>query len=162
MGDVQSQNEEGYILARKVAPGGGDTYFHIEIGAYWGSNGYLLADGEETDPPTHPGPDYLGEHYIAELDIPSGWVLQSISCQITSDSSTPSSYQVDLANSRVIIQYNDPNDLVECTFTNGRPSTIPVGGVVVPANTFAILAPWLAVIGLVGCIGTIAVVAKKR
>jgi hypothetical protein len=31
-----------------------------------------------------------------------------------------------------------------------------------PANTFAIAAPWLAVIGLVGCIGTAVVVAKKR
>jgi hypothetical protein len=37
-----------------------------------------------------------------------------------------------------------------------------VGGVVIPVSTFAILAPWLAVIGLVGCIGTIAVVVKKR
>jgi hypothetical protein len=37
-----------------------------------------------------------------------------------------------------------------------------VGGVVIPANTFAMLLPWLAVIGLVGCIGTVVVVAKKR
>jgi hypothetical protein len=38
----------------------------------------------------------------------------------------------------------------------------PVGGVVMPANTLAIVAPWLAVIGLVGCIGTAVVVARKR
>jgi len=37
-----------------------------------------------------------------------------------------------------------------------------VGGIVIPVNTFAVLAPWLAVIGLVGCIGTVVVVAKKR
>ena len=37
-----------------------------------------------------------------------------------------------------------------------------VGGCVQPVNTFALLSPWLAVIGLVGCIGTIAVVTKKR
>ena len=37
-----------------------------------------------------------------------------------------------------------------------------VGGCVQPVNTFALLSPWLAVIGLVGCIGTVAVVAKKR
>jgi len=37
-----------------------------------------------------------------------------------------------------------------------------VGGVVMPAGMFAILAPWLAVIGLVGCIGTVVVVARKR
>lgn len=36
----------------------------------------------------------------------------------------------------------------------------PVGGVVMPANMFAILGPLLAVIGLVGCVGI--VVAKKR
>jgi len=38
----------------------------------------------------------------------------------------------------------------------------PVGGVVVLVNTLALVAPWLAVIGLVGCIGTIAVVVKKH
>jgi hypothetical protein len=37
-----------------------------------------------------------------------------------------------------------------------------VGGVVMPANTFAVLAPWLAVIGLVGCIGVVGVVVKRR
>jgi hypothetical protein len=37
-----------------------------------------------------------------------------------------------------------------------------VGGVVMPANTLSILAPWLAVIGLVGCIGTVVVATKKR
>jgi hypothetical protein len=37
-----------------------------------------------------------------------------------------------------------------------------VGGVVLPVNTFAILAPWLAVIALVGCIGTVVVIRKKR
>jgi hypothetical protein len=42
------------------------------------------------------------------------------------------------------------------------PLVLPVGGVVVPANTFALVSPWPAVIGLVGCIGTAAVVAKKR
>jgi hypothetical protein len=37
-----------------------------------------------------------------------------------------------------------------------------VGGAVVPANTLALVAPWLAVIGLVGCVGTAVVVRKKR
>jgi hypothetical protein len=37
-----------------------------------------------------------------------------------------------------------------------------VGGLVMPANTLALVAPWLAIIGLVGCIGTVVVVAKKR
>jgi hypothetical protein len=43
------------------------------------------------------------------------------------------------------------------------PIVAPVGGVVVmPVNAFAVLAPWLVVIGLVGCIGTAVVIAKKR
>jgi len=37
-----------------------------------------------------------------------------------------------------------------------------VGGCLQPVNTFALLSPWLAVIGLVGCIGTVVVVAKKQ
>jgi hypothetical protein len=37
-----------------------------------------------------------------------------------------------------------------------------VGGVVTTANTLALVAPWLTVIGLVGCISTAVVVAKKR
>jgi hypothetical protein len=46
-------------------------------------------------------------------------------------------------------------------FTFSTP-TAAVGGVVIPVNKFAVLAPWLALIGLVGCIGTVFVVAKKR
>jgi hypothetical protein len=38
----------------------------------------------------------------------------------------------------------------------------PVGGCLQPVNTFAVLAPWLAVIGLVGCIGVVGVVVKRR
>jgi hypothetical protein len=37
-----------------------------------------------------------------------------------------------------------------------------VGGVVMPVDTFAVLGPWLAVIGLVGLIGTVVLVARKR
>jgi streptogramin lyase len=42
------------------------------------------------------------------------------------------------------------------------PAASPVGGYLSPMNTLVILAPWLAVIGLVGCISIIVVVAKKR
>jgi hypothetical protein len=41
-------------------------------------------------------------------------------------------------------------------------SPAAVGGIVTPVNTFVIFAPWLAVIGVVACIGTVVVVAKKR
>jgi hypothetical protein len=46
-------------------------------------------------------------------------------------------------------------------FTVSQPQRPPVGGVVVPVNTFAILGPWLTVIALVGCIGTVVAVAKS-
>jgi hypothetical protein len=49
-------------------------------------------------------------------------------------------------------------DLV-LTFGN---AVAAVGGVVIPVKAFAVLAPWLAVIGLIGCISTVVVVAKKR
>jgi hypothetical protein len=42
------------------------------------------------------------------------------------------------------------------------PTGTPVGGVIEPVNRLSVLAPWLAVIGLVGCISTAVVVAKKR
>ena len=38
----------------------------------------------------------------------------------------------------------------------------PVGGFMEPVNKLVVLAPWLAVIGVVGCIATVAVVSKKR
>jgi hypothetical protein len=47
-------------------------------------------------------------------------------------------------------------------YVDPAPEPAPVGGVVIPANAFVLISPWLAVIGLVGCIGTVVVVAKKR
>jgi hypothetical protein len=41
-------------------------------------------------------------------------------------------------------------------------SCCAVGGCVQPVNTFALLSPWMAVIGLIGCMGTVVVVTKKR
>lgn len=45
------------------------------------------------------------------------------------------------------------------TFTTD-PTCPAVGGVVTTVNAFSILAPWIAVLGLVGCIGPAVVVAK--
>jgi hypothetical protein len=45
---------------------------------------------------------------------------------------------------------------------NANYSPLSVGGALMPANTLALLSPWLAVIGLVGCISTVALVTKKR
>lgn len=37
-----------------------------------------------------------------------------------------------------------------------------VGGSVMPVNASALVLPWLVVIGIVGCVGTVILVAKKR
>jgi hypothetical protein len=47
-------------------------------------------------------------------------------------------------------------------FDVAGPCCAAVGGCVQPANTFALLSPWFALIGLVGCIGTAVVVSRKR
>jgi hypothetical protein len=52
-------------------------------------------------------------------------------------------------------------DSASATFDVAGPCCA-VGGCVQPVNTFALLSPWLLTIGLVGCIGTVVVVAKKR
>jgi hypothetical protein len=52
---------------------------------------------------------------------------------------------------------NDP--ILTVTFEPSGGCPAAVGGAVTPANNFVIVAPWFAVIGVVGCIGTI-VVAK--
>ncbi|MGA2239711.1 MAG: hypothetical protein ABSG74_10915 [Candidatus Bathyarchaeia archaeon] len=51
---------------------------------------------------------------------------------------------------------------LDFTFSTPTAAVGPVGGVVIPVNKFAVLAPWLALIGLVGCIGTVFVIAKER
>jgi hypothetical protein len=38
----------------------------------------------------------------------------------------------------------------------------PVGGSIYSVNTVALFSPWLTVIGLTGCIGTVVVVVKRR
>jgi hypothetical protein len=50
------------------------------------------------------------------------------------------------------------------TYGSGSTSTPagPVGGFMEPVNKLVIFAPWLAVIGLVGCIATVVVVSRKR
>ena len=117
--------------------------------------------------------DNLGTYTIVET-VPPGWVLRSISCGVTVITETDmggslgvlsytpqtdgSSWTVDLPHHSVTIVLGAGDEVV-CTFTNGP---VSVGGFVEPLNTLAILGPWLAVIGLVGCIGTVAVVAKKR
>jgi len=58
---------------------------------------------------------------------------------------------------------NPPTVVAQAEFEVGSDlNGSPVCGVVEPVNTFALVAPWLAVLGLVGCISTVVVVAKKH
>ena len=72
-----------------------------------------------------------------------------------------SKYEGDLTNSRVIIHHNDPNDLVECIFTNVRASVDLVGEFVEPVKRLTVLTPWPAIIAII-CIGTVVVVVRKH
>ncbi|MGD0549830.1 MAG: hypothetical protein ABSA81_04710 [Candidatus Bathyarchaeia archaeon] len=100
-----------------------------------------------------------GDYAVLEV-VPPGWTL-SISCAVvaTDEDDLTSTFSVNLAEHGVAIHLVADSTVI-CTFTNDPAG--PVGGVVMPANTLAIVTPWLAVIGLVGCIGTVGVVAKKR
>jgi hypothetical protein len=60
------------------------------------------------------------------------------------------------------VDFNDASACVNFNVGSSPPIPPPVGGVVTSVNTLAVLAPWLTVIGLVGCIGAVVVVAKKR
>jgi len=44
---------------------------------------------------------------------------------------------------------------------NNEGGPCAVGGIVMPVNTVALVSPWVAAIGAVGCIGTVVVVAKR-
>jgi hypothetical protein len=89
---------------------------------------------------------------------PPGWVFKDITCeQIAGNGQTG----WEIEGPSVTIHHDTANDIVFCSFTNRGPSPA-VGGVPAPVNTVTILAPWLAVVGLVGCIGTVVVVAKKH
>ena len=94
------------------------------------------------------------------------FVVTPIATSSIGDSACPGTYTVTMTLT------NDLDVIVgsaSAQFTVGQQcptapfcSTAPVGGCVQPANTFALVSPWLALIGLVGCIGTVAVVARKR
>jgi hypothetical protein len=99
--------------------------------------------------------------YTLQEKVPRGWVLWDISCSALSEENTFDF----LPGEGVIVHYRMSEDLVTCTLTNCPLGDCPeeaVGGVVTTANTLALVAPWLAVIGLVACIGTVVVVARKR
>jgi hypothetical protein len=104
---------------------------------------------------------YSGREYTITEQVPVGWVLENVECT-SGTSINPASF--DYIPGGVIITVPCSAAVcaswITCTFTNSPEEA--VGGVVIPANTFAIVPPWLAVIGLVGCISTVAVISRKR
>lgn len=97
----------------------------------------------------------FGDYAITE-SVPDGWVLKDISCSADLPETT-----FDFVPAESVIIHWVVYDIVRCTFTNS-PLTEAVGGVVIPANTLAFVAPLLAVIAVVCCIGTVVVVKKRR
>jgi hypothetical protein len=101
---------------------------------------------------TYPSPIVIT---IQEI-VPNGWYISDIRCVAGLPQTT---FELSGVKQTAIITFQ-ASDVVTCTFTNSPVGA--VGGVVMPTNTFALVSPWLAVIGLVGCIGTVVVVTKKR
>jgi hypothetical protein len=160
----------GYIHVEKVTTNGDtETIFLFDSSSL---GGFQLVGGESTDP-NFAGPFYASDFPLTITEqVPDGWVLTGVDC--VDDVSVGSIANFEYVQGGVTIsilnpQQNCPDEgqgaicfvLITCTFTNS-PVSPSVGGVVIPANTLAILMPWLAVIGVVGCIGTIVVIAKKR
>ena len=73
----------------------------------------------------------------------------------------PASYPAGVYSAQAADNVQPPSASPCVSFTVVEAAPRPVGGIVEPVNKLAVLAPWLAVIGLVGCIGTVVVVAKK-
>lgn len=141
------------VAVSKIAIGGEDTDFGFKVVGPGGQvEDFVLKDGEWWG-----APGIAGDWVFTETAIPPGWVLRSIDCR-SLDGDGESSWEVDLANARVTVHLALYED-VYCTFINQR---IAVGGVVTPVSRLGILAPWLAVIGLVVCMTIVVVVVKKR
>jgi len=157
----------GAITVKKLTTNGdATTIFEFRVTAPCNPNcidfaPLFLAGGEE-------GPlKYISGSnvYTVKEVVPDGWVLYDISCEGPPVvGREPSSFEFILGVG-VIITLVAP-DSVTCTFTNcpvgNCPSPEAVGGAVTTVNTFSVLAPWLAVIGLIGCVGTAVVVGRKR
>jgi hypothetical protein len=158
----------GYIHINKVTTNG-DTATEFLFAAT--GPVFRLHGGESTDPDLA-GPFFANDFPLTFTeDVPRGWVLTDVSC--VDDVSIGSIAIFDYIQGGVTITILDPQQncpdegqgpicfvLITCTFTNSPAP--PVGGVVIPANTLALVSPWLAVIGSVGCIGAAVVITRKR
>jgi hypothetical protein len=95
--------------------------------------------------------------YRAIEEVPPGWVV-TVRCEGLINVGDVSEFTY--IPEGVIITYV-AEDTVFCAFTNS-PVAPAVGGVVLSLNTLVLVAPWLAVIGLVGCVGIVVLVLRKR
>jgi hypothetical protein len=130
---------------------------------------FTLTGGSQSD-------NFLPEgSHIIQQTVPPGWVLTDISCEFLDSaqggevfavgSLGVASYgpqfgapQYDLADHSVTL-YLAVDSVAICTFTDAPGPVAPVGGIVEPVNQLAVLAPYLA---LFGVIGAVAVVFWKR
>jgi len=110
--------------------------------------------------------------YILQETVPSGWVLEYISCRPGviqalvgsfavmgfSPQGLGSSWTVDLPNHRVTIQLS-AGEGVYCTFTDAPAP--PVGGVVESFKTLTVVWPYVALVGLMAAAVAVVAVARK-
>jgi hypothetical protein len=84
--------------------------------------------------------------------------LGNVKCAfVVSESASCGRYTVTVT---LVVDTSNPS--VSGPFDVAGPCCPAVGGCVQPVNTFALVSPYLAVIAVLGCIGTVVVVAKKR
>jgi hypothetical protein len=111
--------------------------------------------------------DTISLHFWYGFGCP---LVYDFDTSLSADSSGNYQFTTSFPAGRYSVYANDlsyspaPKSLCVNLQVGGPPpvTAAPVGGVVMPTNTFALVSPWLAVIGLIGCIGTAVVVAKKR
>jgi len=169
-------SELGSIMFDKVTTNGDKTtQFHFTLSGPL--DGTVLpceeVDLKGGDPPCNTGWVLGPGTYILQETVPSGWVLQDISCHKGtiaalagsfavmgfSPQGLPSTWTVDLANHRVTIQLS-AGEGVYCTFTDAPAP--PVGGVVEGFNTLTVVWPYVALVGLMAAaVAVVAVVARK-
>jgi hypothetical protein len=146
----------GYVTINKVTTNGDiTTIFAFTSG--FDTQGFQLVGGGSKLFSAPAGGFEPGSYGVTEI-VPPGWVLTNVECTALNNLPVTTTFTYRPGGVDIKITAIDG---VDCTFTNS-PISPAVGGVVMPANTLAILAPWLAVIGVVGCLGTVAAVVKKR
>jgi hypothetical protein len=105
----------------------------------------------------------LGEGSCIISSSPNGLISNPV-CTLTGHGATESaSFTVACAPAGLYtVTVTGAEEDEQSVVFNNEGGACAVGGIVMPVNTVALVSPWLAAIGLVGCIGTIVVVAMKR